>query len=207
MKNFKNIKSIVGVFALSAIIVSCDVDNTLDEIVDPEIILPVATAGSADFSNYVSIGPSFTAGITDNGLFIAAQENSFPNILSKKFAKAGGGDFVQPMTSDNFGGLALNGTRISGPRLVFGGAGPVPLEAVIGPVTVTTDIVLNNPTGPFNNLGVPGAQSADFITPGYGNIANLGAGANAYAFRMTGGTPNATILELAVAQNPTFFYC
>ena len=205
MKNFKNIKSIVGVFALSALIVSCDVDNTLDEIVDPEIILPVATAGSADFSNYVSIGPSFTAGITDNGLFIAAQENSFPNILSKKFANAGGGDFVQPMTSDNFGGLALNGTRIAGPRLVFGGAGPVPLEAVIGPVTVTTDIVLNNPTGPFNNLGVPGAQSADFITPGYGNIANLGAGANAYAVRMTGSTPNATILELAVAQNPTFF--
>jgi hypothetical protein len=205
MKNFKNIKNIVGLFALSAIIVSCDVDNELDEIVDPEVILPEATAGSADFSNYVSIGPSFTAGITDNGLFIAAQENSFPNILSKKFANAGGGDFIQPMTSDNFGGLALNGNRISGPRLVFGGAGPVPLESVIGPVTVTTDIVLNNPTGPFNNLGVPGAQSADFITPGYGNIANLGAGANAYAVRMTGGTPNATILELAVAQNPTFF--
>jgi lysophospholipase L1-like esterase len=82
----------------------------------------------------------------------------------------------------------------------------VPLEAVIGPVTVTTDILLNNPTGPFNNLGVPGAQSADFITPGYGNIANLASRtANPYAVRMTGSTPNATILELAVAQNPTFF--
>ena len=206
MKNFKNIKNIVGVFALSAIMVSCDVDNTLDEIVDPEIILPVATAGSVDFSNYVSIGPSFTAGITDNGLFIAAQENSFPNILANTFANVGGGEFVQPMMSDNFGGLALNGNRIADPRLVFGGAGPVPLEAVIGPVTVTTDILLNNPTGPFNNLGVPGAQSADFITPGYGNIANLATStANPYAVRMTGSTPNATILELAVAQNPTFF--
>ena len=199
-------KNILSLFVLSAIIISCDVNNELEEIVEPEVILPEATPGSADFSNYVAIGPSFTAGITDNGLFIAAQENSFPNILSKKFANAGGGDFVQPMMSDNFGGLALNGDRISEPRLVFGGAGPVPLEAVIGPVTVTTDIVLNNPTGPFNNLGVPGAQSGDFIRPGYGNIANLATfSANPYAVRMTGSTPNATILELAVAQNPTFF--
>jgi hypothetical protein len=108
--------------------------------------------------------------------------------------------------NDNFGGLAFNGSRIAEPRLVFGGAGPVPLEAVIGPVIVTTDIGVNNPTGPFNNLGVPGAQSADFITPGYGNIANYPF-VNPYAVRMTGTTPNATILELAVAQNPSFFYC
>ncbi len=201
----KKIKNILVLFLASIIYVSCDVNNELDEIVEPEVVYPEATSGSADFSNYVAIGPSFTAGITDNGLFIAAQENSFPNILSKKFANAGGGNFIQPMMSDNFGGLAANGTRIADPRLVFGGAGPVPLESVIGEVTVTTDIVLNNPTGPFNNLGVPGAQSADFITPGFGNIANLGNGANAYAVRMIGNTPDATILELAVAQNPTFF--
>jgi lysophospholipase L1-like esterase len=167
-------------------------------------VLPELTAGSVDFSNYVSIGPSFTAGITDNSLFIAAQENSFPNILANTFANAGGGEFIQPMMDDNYGGLLNDGERIIGPRLVFGGAGPVPLEAVVGPVMIETDIT-DNPTGPFNNLGVPGAQSADFITPGYGNIANLGAGANAYAVRMTGNTPNATILELAEAQNPTFF--
>jgi hypothetical protein len=169
-------------------------------VVSPELI-----SGDADFSNYVAIGPSFTAGITDNGLFIAAQENSFPNILSKKFAFVGGGDFVQPMTSDNFGGLALNGTRIADPRLVFGGAGPVPLESVTGPVTVTTDLAINNPTGPFNNLGVPGAKSFHFLANGYGNIANLPASANPYAVRMTGSTPDASVLELAVAQNPTFF--
>lgn len=194
----------IGLSLLTAAFLSCDSDVENFRLQEQEV-LPPLDAGTADFSNYVSIGPSFTAGITDNGLFIAAQENSFPNILANAFANAGGGAFNQPLMNDNFGGLALNGTRISDPRLVFGGAGPVPLEAVIGPVTVTTDIVLNNPIGPFNNLGVPGAQSADFITPGYGNIANLGSGANAYAIRMTGNAPNATILELAVAQNPTFF--
>ncbi|MCB0398833.1 MAG: G-D-S-L family lipolytic protein [Winogradskyella sp.] len=167
--------------------------------------LPELTAGSADFSNYVAIGPSFTAGFTDNGLFIAAQENSFPNIIAGKFANAGGGTFTQPWMNDNFGGLAAGGMRITDPRLVFGGAGPVPLEAVIGPVTVSTDIVLNNPTGPFNNLGIPGAKSFHFVAPGYGNIANFPAAANPYAVRVTGNAPNASILELAVAQNPTFF--
>ncbi len=163
------------------------------------------TAGSADFSNYVSIGASFTAGYTDNALFIASQENSFPNIMASKFANIGGGTFNQPMMNDNFGGLAVGGTRITDPRLVFGGAGPVPLEAVVGPVTVSTDIALNNPTGPFNNLGIPGAKSFHLVAPGYGNLANFPAAANPYAVRVTGNAPNASILELAMAQNPTFF--
>ena len=174
--------------------------NSEDEI----IILPELTAGTADFSTHVALGPSFTAGFTDGGLFIAAQENSFPNLISKQFANAGGGLFTQPLMSDNFGGLALNGARIASPRLVFGGAGPAPLESIIGPVTIGTDIVLNNPTGPFNNLGVPGAKSFHLIAPGYGNIANL-PNANPYAVRLTGNTPNATLLELAVVQDPTFF--
>ncbi|MBO6881531.1 G-D-S-L family lipolytic protein [Winogradskyella sp.] len=175
-----------------------DRNNTNDEP------LPELTAGSADFSNYVAVGASFTAGFTDNALFIAAQENSFPNIMSNKFALAGGGAFSQPMMSDNFGGLAVGGMRITDPRLVFGGAGPVSLESLIGPVTVSTDIALNNPTGPFNNLGVPGAKSFHLVAPGYGNLANFPAAANPYAVRMTGNTPNASILELAMAQSPTF---
>lgn len=175
-----------------------DRNNTNDEP------LPELTAGSADFSNYIAVGASFTAGFTDNALFIAAQENSFPNIMSNKFALAGGGTFNQPMMNDNFGGLAVGGMRITDPRLVFGGAGPVPLEAVIGPVTVSTDIALNNPTGPFNNLGIPGAKSFHLVAPGYGNLANFPAAANPYAVRVTGNTPNASILELAIAQNPTF---
>lgn len=119
--------------------------------------LPQLSTNGVDFSNYISIGASFTAGFTDNALFIASQQNSFPNLLSQKFALVGGGNFNQPLMNDNFGGLAAGGTRITEPRLVFNGSGPASLESVIGPVTVTTDIVLNNPTGPFNNLGVPGS--------------------------------------------------
>lgn len=181
-------------------------DVLKDYNVEPEVAveLPSLTAGSANFSNYVALGASFTAGFTDNALFKAAQENSFPNILSKEFAKIGGGAFTQPLMNDNFGGLAVGGSRILAPRLVFGGAGPVPLESVIGPVTVSTDL-LSNPTGPFKNLGVPGAKSFHLLGNGYGNLANFPAAANPYAVRLTGSTPNASMLELAMAQNPTFF--
>ncbi|WP_111682396.1 SGNH/GDSL hydrolase family protein [Winogradskyella tangerina] len=204
MKQFKYI--MLAVLTLGLVACENELVEDLRERSNPTPDpLPDPSAGTADFSNYVSIGPSFTAGFTDNGLFIAAQENSFPNILAQQFANVGGGEFTQPWMSDNFGGLAAGGTRITNPRLVFGGAGPVPLESVIGPVTVGTDIVLNNPTGPFNNVGVPGAKSFHFIAPGYGNIANFPAAANPYAVRLTGGTPDATVLELAASQNPTFF--
>lgn len=204
MKNINYIALVLLAFSLF----SCEyeeLDALRDNNNEPAVILPELTAGSADFSNYVSIGASFTAGFADNGLFIASQENSFPNTISKEFSKVGGGTFTQPLMSDNFGGLAVGGTRITDPRLVFGGAGPVPLESIIGPVTVGTDIVLNNPTGPFNNLGVPGAKSFHLVAPGYGNISNFPAAANPYAVRLTGSTPDASIVELAVAQNPTFF--
>ena len=167
--------------------------------------LPALTAGSADFSNYVSLGNSLTAGFTDGALFISGQQNSFPNLLSQKFALVGGGSFTQPLTADNLGGIAIAGNRILSPRLVFGGAGPVPLESIVGPVTVSTDLTAN-PTGPFNNLGVPGAKSFHLLAPGYGNLGNVSLGlANPYAVRITGSTPNASVLSLAVAQNPSFF--
>jgi hypothetical protein len=185
-----------------------DDNNALPPVVEA---LPELTAGSADFSKYVSVGNSLTSGFSDGTLFLAAQQNSFPKILSEKFALVGGGDFTQPLVNDNFGGLAVNGNRIAGPRFAIGrnacSGNPTPtgLEGLTGPVTVSTDILLNNPTGPFNNMGVPGAKSFHLLAPGYGNIANFPAAANPYFIRMTGSNPNASVLELSMAQAPTFF--
>lgn len=184
---------------------SCEEDDSNVVMEEP---LPELTAGSADFSTYVAVGNSLTAGFTDNALFIASQENSTPNILSQKFALAGGGDFSLPLMDDNFGGIAFGGNRLPGfnPRLVFGGAGPVPLESIVGSVTVSTDLT-SNPTGPFNNMGVPGAKSFHLLFDGYGNPAGLQtvpATANPYFVRMAS-APNATILGDAMAQSPTFF--
>ena len=79
MKNIKYIWMLALVVSLTA----CEEDDlsTFGEVEE----LPALTAGDADFSNYVALGASFTAGFTDNALFIASQENSFPNTLSKQF--------------------------------------------------------------------------------------------------------------------------
>jgi len=162
---------------------------------DNEEPLPELVAGTADFSKYVAVGASFTAGFSDNALFIATQENSFPNLLSMKFAMLGGGNFTQPLMADNIGGLLFNGapdpSGAFGPRLFFDGSGPAGL-----PATQTTEAttVLS---GPFNNIGVPGAKSIHLGVNGYGF-------GNPYFGRMAS-NPMASMLEDAVAQNPTFF--
>ncbi|MGB0769745.1 MAG: G-D-S-L family lipolytic protein [Flavobacteriaceae bacterium] len=204
----KNLKYLFFSFLLIGLYSCNEVEDVLEDngVSTPEALPELSIEGTGlDFSNYIAVGPSFSAGVSDGTVFLASQNNSWPNIMSMEFAKVGGGEFKQPTMDDNYGGLALGGTRIVGPRLVFNGSGPAPLESVVGPVTVQTDL-LNPPTGPFNNLGVPGARSFHFVAPGYGNIANLAAGlANPYAIRLTGSTPNASIIELAASQNPSFF--
>ena len=57
---------------------------------DPEFDSPVTddgfySNGTADFSNFVAVGNSLTAGYADGALYIVGQENSFPNILANQF--------------------------------------------------------------------------------------------------------------------------
>ena len=157
------------------------------------------TAGSADFSKFVSLGNSLTAGFSDNALFIEGQVNSYPAILANQFALVGGGEFRIPLMSDNVGGMLLGGNQIFGPRLVFNGSGPVPVSGV--PTTEGSTVL----AGPFNNMGVPGAKSFHLVAPGYGNVAGVALGqSNPYYVRFAS-SPSATILGDAVAQSPTFF--
>ncbi|MCM5664316.1 SGNH/GDSL hydrolase family protein [Galbibacter mesophilus] len=162
------------------------------------------TSGEADFSNFVAVGNSLTAGYADGALYLYGQQNSFPSILASQFSLVGGGEFNQPLVNDNTGGLLANGNQIAENRRVIqvsetGETNPVVLAA-----TPTTDIT-NVAEGPFNNMGVPGAKSFHLGAPGYGNIANLQAGtANPYFIRMAS-SPEATVIADAVAQNPTFF--
>lgn len=188
----------IWLVAILAGLFSCE--EVESPIPDAEV-LPELTPGSADFSNYVAVGASFTAGFSDGALFKASQENSFPNILAQQFIKAGGVPLTQPLMDDNIGGLLIGGMTNPNfePRLFFNGAGPVRL-----PATPTTEGT-RNLGGTFSNMGVPGAKSFHLLFDGYGNPANLALGqANPYFVRMAS-SPNATMIGDAVAQNPTFF--
>jgi hypothetical protein len=122
------------------------------------------TAGSANFTKFVSLGNSLTAGFSDNALFIEGQKGSYTNILAEQFAKVGGGAYKIPFMNDNVGGFA--GVPTFGPRLFFNGVGPVPVSG-----TQTTNIsnILTG-AGGFNNLGVPGAKIFHLTLSGYGAL-------------------------------------
>ena len=177
----------IGLFLLSLSISSCDVNNELDAI-PAELAAEVAlNTNGLDFSKYVSIGASFTAGYTDGAMFKAAQENSFPNILAGKF----GTEFKQPLMNDNIGGLVYGGTAVQPPRFYFNGAGPARLPAM--PTTELTAVL----SGPFNNFGAPGAKSFHLGVAGYGQL-------NPYFGRMASSS-GASVMGDALAQSPTFF--
>ncbi len=176
-----------------------------------ELVDVPASSGSADFSKFVAIGDSLTAGFADRALYLQGQKNSYPALLAQQFAKAGGGSFNQPLVSDNLGGLLLAG--IANPRfanrLVLNidpdpdveGERPAP-EPIAGDPTTE---VLNVLTGAFNNMGVPGAKSFHLAASGYGNAANLAAGtANPYFVRFAS-SPTTTMIADAVAQQASFY--
>ena len=150
------------------------------------------TAGDADFTTYVAVGNSLTAGYMDGTVYKSGQANSFPNLLAQQFALVGGGTFTQPSFEEdvnNLGGFAgvPNSTR----RIIDASTGTV--ENIAGTPTITT----TSQATAYNNMGVPGAKSFHLGFPGYGTL-------NPY-FARHATSPTATVIGDAMSKNPTFF--
>ncbi len=170
------------------------------------------TAGDADFTTYVAIGNSLTAGYMDGTVSRVGQTYSFPNLLAQKFALVGGGEFTQPSYADdvnNLGGLMLGGVPIldgSGKnmystRLVIDASQSRP-ENITG---VSTIQVSELQATAYNNMGVPGAKSFHLLSNTYGDVAGVVPGtANPYFVRHAT-SASATVLGDAMSKNPTFF--
>lgn len=196
----KNYIKYIGILALGMVACEPEFENPVDEQGAYE-------NGEADFTNYVALGNSLTAGYADNALYITGQEQSYPNILAQQFAKVQQTEeFRIPYMNDNAGGLLYEGSPLPGfgnrRVLAFNEQG-VPSPGVYNG-TATTEVT-NVLEGPFNNMGVPGAKVYHLVAPGYGNAAGVPAGmANPYFARFAS-SPGAQIIEDAVAQDPTFF--
>lgn len=173
-----------------------------------EVTADSYSSGEADFTTYVAVGNSLTAGYMDGAVFKSGQQNSFPNLLAKQFSIVGGGHFSQPSFADDandLGGLLFNGQPIQGfpTRMAIlmtaESSGPVNLNGT--PSIEVSDLQQTA----YNNMGVPGAKSFHLVVPGYGNIAALATGrANPYFVRHAT-SPQATVLEDAMSLEPTFF--
>ncbi|SHG82397.1 G-D-S-L family lipolytic protein [Flagellimonas flava] len=196
---------------LGLFLIACENDDETSATPDPDPDPIVYTSGTANFANYVAVGNSLTAGFSDNALFIAGQEASFPNMLASNFALAGGGAFNIPFMADNLGGATIGGETDAnmdgspdiGNRLILqftaDGPTPTPKEGQ-GTTEITSKL-----SGTFNNMGIPGAKSYELLAPGYGSLAGLAVGAaNPYYVRISS-AEDATVIGDAAAQGATFF--
>ncbi|WP_347157509.1 SGNH/GDSL hydrolase family protein [Pontibacter chitinilyticus] len=198
MKNFFYKTGMLAFFA-SVLLTSCD----------PEIDAPVASAGTADFAKYVAVGNSLTAGYASGGLYREGQLNSYPSILAQQFKLAGGGEFTQPLftqeQSNGSGYLKFTG---------FDAAGSPVLEPVKDKLAIRglgadqKTYLYTKYTDEVNNLGVPGIKMTDVLMPGYG--FNNPAGFNPYYERLLSDDPTITgglmpYVSKVATTNPTFF--
>ncbi|NLF43709.1 MAG: G-D-S-L family lipolytic protein, partial [Bacteroidales bacterium] len=70
---------------------------------EPEMEEFKPEAGQADFSRYVAVGNSITAGYADGALYRQGQLFSYPNLIAEQLKQVGGGTFKQPLMYDDLG--------------------------------------------------------------------------------------------------------
>lgn len=155
----------------------------------------IPSAGSADFSKFVVVGNSITAGFMDGALYSRGQKASYGNILAAQLKSIGGGDFRQPdiESANGFFGFAPDGVTPLGRLAIASGA------------TAPSPKVPGDPIRPFsgdksklNNFGVPGLGIAASLLPGYGKL-------NPYFGRFAANASTSSVIGDAMAANPSFF--
>ena len=199
----------------TALVTGCDTDisSNIDDDLD---------VGTADFTTFVAVGDSLTAGYADDALYREGQGNSFPAILAERFAQVGGGAFLQPlMPVGATGSLNLTGATSKSPlgppgdldrsdRIVFvaSGVADPPVKPVEITPAVTTSIDTRVGTGGFQNMGVPGAKFYHVALPGYGELSvtaiDTNETSNPYFARFSS-SDAASMLGDTLPQAPTFF--
>jgi lysophospholipase L1-like esterase len=149
------------------------------------------TSGDANFTSYVAIGNSLTAGYADGTLYRSGQISSYPNMLAEMFAFAGGGEFKQPLLPGDAGWPSLK--YVLGVSST-GSLGPTTYSGTMDTAGSGTNVYA---AGPYNNVGIPGIRCIDYIMPGY-------ATANPYAARLVN-SPFQTALAMATSKPATFY--
>lgn len=166
----------------------------------PEINEFTPSRGTADFSTYVSVGNSLTAGYSNGALYESGQGYSWANILATQMQAVGGGSFVQPIVTSEQG-VFPGKLQVGYSTDCLGNTslGPVPAQdGALDPYTNHVDYLVNN-------MGVPGAKVGHLLANGYGNPDAVPLGlANPYFVRFAA-TPNISVIEQAMSMQPTFF--
>ena len=156
--------------------------------------------GTADFSKFIAIGDSYTAGYTDGALGKRGQEESFSYILGKQLMYVGSSSYNQPLVKSE----GSVGTTVLGPnqnngyfelKEVDGSLAPVPS---LGDMAIFSEKVQSVEN---QNFGVPGAKATHLaLEAPYPPYASL----NPFYARFAS-APDATVIGDAMMAQPTFF--
>ncbi len=161
----------------------------------PELDVPAPTKGSVDFSKYVAVGNSLTAGYADGGLYADAQSQSFPAQIAMQLQQITPSEFKQPDVPGNGSGyiyLKNLDLTVFPPVIDFGQKPP-------------DNGFLTKIPGEYNNLGIPGIRVSSIEIPGYGASATQG---NPYFYRILAESEaTKTYLQVVTESQPTFFTC
>ena len=220
MKNIYHFLTVILV--LTTAVTACDTEDDLvrqrsdDNPLTPEQPI-TGTPGNADFTTYVAIGNSITAGYMDGALYDDGQANAFPNLLAAQFQISGvdGGEFNQPDINSvlGFNTIAQNPDPFSGEilgrfQLDLSIPGPVPTFAS----PADANAFLSPYSGPpVNNFGAPGTLLGQLLIPATGGPnSDANPAYNPYYFRFASepsqdGMSGSTIMGDAIAAQPTFF--
>jgi hypothetical protein len=160
---------------------------------------PHATLGGVTVTKYVAIGNSLTAGYQSNALYHSSQIYSYPKLISDQLDAAGAnlGTFQQPLYSDPGNADPLTGK-----------AAQYQLINLVGPIIGPTGAAAGAPENlalprPYDNLGVPGAITYDFLDTT--NFVSKGSAPRNNAFFglvLRSSQFGASILAQATALNP-----
>lgn len=190
-------KKVLGVAAAAIVLVSCH----------PNVKEAGVSSGSADFSVYVAVGNSLTAGYGDGALYRSGQEMSFPNILAGQMRLAGGGAFNQPLLPEGSGfGPSGNGRfTLVATGLPGNAAFTVASNNAPSITPLSSDWVFAGDKSSLNNFGVPGMRIVEALVPGLGNPANGAGNFNPYFTRFAQNPATSSVIGDVFARRPTFF--
>jgi lysophospholipase L1-like esterase len=178
-------RSLAWVLGLAWIVGCAGVDTLEIRVFDPG-----RDSGSADFTVFLALGSSLTAGVQNAGLAESGQRRGYAALIARQLDKlvltgavdgAVPAEFVLPGVSDP----GTEGT------LILTSLVPPEIEPVENPGQPVNTMY----PGVYNNLAVPGANAADVFT----TVSSPFNPAYTLVLRNQG-----TMLELAGALQPTF---
>jgi hypothetical protein len=205
----KSIKSLAVALAVGGAFFSCTYTPP-EPAEDPTNPRTPPVAGDADFSKYVAVGNSFTAGFMDNALYLDGQKNAYPVIIAERMKLVNGGAAFNVPEFDSekgFGGIGPGGAPVGRFQFMLPACTPDPAQTkTLGLVPMPT---AGDNLAPFdgtrratlNNFSAPGTKIFHAGVNGYG--ANPLQG-NPFYWRFAS-APAASLLGDAVTAKGTFF--